>query len=184
MPITEADPDRIVGSRAGETSALWLGALVSEAFLQEEVAASAAGVLWQSGLLEALVDQGMMLTILGGTPHSAWPRGGVRAPHHAASLRGGKLTASMTGYLNFPVVKLFSQHARLRTSIRALLHERRPPAVVFSYNAGLPEAVTARWVRSEFGTPWVSVLADYPESSDPRTRLARRLALQVYGRVQ
>ncbi len=139
----------------------------------------------QIGFLEALSDQGIPVTAFGGTPHSAWPRGSVFAPAHEAWLCGGKLRTELTGYLNLPIVKLFSQHALLRRKIVRMLGDAEGrPAVVFSYNLGLPEALTGRWLQREFGVPWVCVVADYPETSDPRISRARRLAMDVYGGYQ
>lgn len=169
---------------AAEPVGMWLGQLVADEFLPTDPAASLAGNLWQSGLLEALCDQGKRLAVYGGTPHSAWPRSRLVAPDHAASLCGGKLDARMTGYLNLPLVKLFRQHALLRRLIGERIGRSGRPAVAFTYNAGYPEAATGRWLQEEHGVPWVSVLADYPESTDPRVSWARRTALDVYGGYQ
>lgn len=183
IPSLAIQPRR-KGPIRGEHTGLWLGSVVAEDFLRREPAASAAAVTWQTGLLEALVDQGIRMSIFGGTPHSAWPRGGVFAPAHRASLSGGKLSPQMTGYLNLPILKLFSQHLLLRRKITRTIRGGGRPAVVFSYNSGLPEALTGRWLQSELGVSWVCVVADYPETTDPRISFARRLALNVYGGYQ
>jgi glycosyltransferase involved in cell wall biosynthesis len=56
--------------------------------------------------------------------------------------------------------------------------------VVFSYNALSPEAPIARWLQSEFDVPWICVVADYPETSDPSVSTLRRRAPDVYGAYQ
>jgi glycosyltransferase involved in cell wall biosynthesis len=163
---------------------VWLGPIVSEARLWEDQAASPAANQWQTGLLEALCDQGKPMEPIAGVPQSAWPRGRLLARTHSTPLCRGAAVARTTGYLNLPIVKWYRQEARIRSLVERQIEAAGPPAVVLSYNAGYPEAATAQWMRSKYGIPWVCVVADAPESSDPRTSFVRRTALRAYGRYQ
>jgi glycosyltransferase involved in cell wall biosynthesis len=163
---------------------VWLGPLVSEAYLKDELAASAAGNEWQAGLLRALHEEGHSLRAIAGAPRAAWPRGRLVARGGGTTRLAAGLSAETLGYLNLPLVKLFRQQARLRRVLAEGLRRRERPSVVFSYNAGYPEAATAQWLQSTEGVPWVCVVADYPESTDPRVPAVRRAALDIYSRFQ
>jgi glycosyltransferase involved in cell wall biosynthesis len=179
-----ADASPASTGSAAPMQMLWLGSLLRPDLVRHEPAASAAGMSWQTGLLEALVDHGAKVRIHGGTPHSAWPQGRALVRAHESELCGGKLQPHMTGYVNLPVVKLFSQHRRLRHRLEGQLRRGWSPRVSFSYNPGLPEALTCRWLQAEHGVPWVCIVAEFPESSDPLISSVRRAALKVYGQYQ
>jgi glycosyltransferase involved in cell wall biosynthesis len=163
---------------------LWLGQLVSEEFLQGEIAASAAGNRWQTGLLEALAGAGRGIRVLGCTPQAAWPRGRFFAPPHEAVAAEGDVRASMSGYVNLPLLKLGSQRAVLLRAARRLVRQHGKPRVTLTYNAGMPEALTARALQDEFGIPWVCVLADFPGHTEQNRSILRTRAIQRYGHLQ
>jgi glycosyltransferase involved in cell wall biosynthesis len=163
---------------------LWLGQLVSEEFLRGEIAASAAGNRWQTGLVEALAGAGRAVRVLGCTPQAAWPRGSFFAPPHEAVTGSREVRASMSGYLNLPLLKLASQRAALLGAARQLVRRVGKPQVTLTYNAGMPEAQTARALQDEFGIPWICVLADFPGHTEQNRSRLRTQAIRRYGRFQ
>ncbi len=159
---------------------IWLGPLVSEEFLASEPAASPAANQWQANLLRALGDAGHPMAAIGGVPRAAWPAGPLIAEAPNDERKILPFQAELTGYLNLPVIKWLSLHTRLRARLTERF-QRKLPVVLFTYNAGCPETMTALWARRRFGIPWICVVADYPEASDRRVSALRRGALDRYG---
>jgi glycosyltransferase involved in cell wall biosynthesis len=158
--------------------------VVSEAFLQSGIAASPAGNRWQTGLLSALRALGRDIRIRGCTPQPAWPRGPLLARPHAGASADGLLDWSMQGYLNLPLAKLNTQYASLLRAVRRDVRREGAPSVTLSYNAGLPEAFTARWLQRELGVPWVCCVADFPIVSQASIGGLRRRLTARYARRQ
>ena len=165
-------------------TALWLGQLVSEELLHSSPAVGVAANRWQLGLLRALHGEGMEMRVRGCTPQPAWPRGPVRAGAHEGAAADRSVKWSMEGYLNLPLVKLRTQHRQLLRAVRREIRSAGPPQVAFSYNAGLPEAFTARDLQREQGIPWVCCVADFPIVSQSDIGAARRALTAAYAERQ
>jgi hypothetical protein len=176
------------GARRGKPvrkwKALWLGQMVSEEFLHRGLAASPAGNRWQTGLLTALAARGVAVDVRGCTPQPAWPVGPLRSGRHEGSAPDGNFGWSMESFLNLPIAKLLTQYGSLLKRVLADVARSGPPAVTVSYNVGLPEALTARWLQRRLGIPWVCIMADLPGSSEPGTGAVRRHMNEEYARRQ
>jgi glycosyltransferase involved in cell wall biosynthesis len=90
----------------------------------------------------------------------------------------------MQGYLNLPLAKLTTQYSSLLRAVRRDIRRAGAPSVSLSYNAGLPEAFTARWLQRELGVPWVCCVADFPIVSQASIGGVRRRLTARYARRQ
>ena len=140
-------------------SILWLGPVLGEDTLNRFLAVSPAANRWQIGLIHALQETGLQVSVVGHLPEPAWPRGWLRVKDTDGSLPPS-IQGRLTGYWNLPTWRNRSLSSGYRKLIRGLGISETSAGVVVTYNASPANVAGAAYARERYDMPWVCIVAD------------------------
>lgn len=128
-------------------------------------AISPAANRWQAGLLGALCEEGIQLTLLGHRPEPCWPRGALRVQggtsHEPLRASLPPVPRVLTGYWNLPWLRDASLAGQYCRAFQRMLDNGFRPDGVLCYNLP-PFSVAIARDAEKAGIPWVPVMADAP----------------------
>lgn len=146
---------------------LWLGGVFDEATMLSSPAVSPAANRWQMGLITALQNLNVPITVLSHLPNPLWPKGRFRLAHGVSRPSRG-LDAELIDYWNIPFLRDLSLFRSHRSALDDAARFRGPNTVLITYNADPSYVSTGLYAKHNLGMPWVCLVADgeAPEGAD------------------
>lgn len=160
---------------------LWLGPVVNEKTMLASRAVSPAANRWQRGLISAIREEGIRISILGHVPEPLWPRGRLRIAGNNGEMEPD-IGCRMLEYWNVPALRRRLLCQRYIAAFDRMCREDGKPVVVMTYNDYPQNVVVGLRAQERLNIPWVCVVADGPGSGVEFERHEERIN-RAAGRV-
>lgn len=120
---------------------------------------SPAGNRWQAGLVTALQQLDVPVTVLSHLTDPLWPRGHLRVKSEISSLPHG-VSGRLLDYWNIPFLRERSLYSSHRIALDRMAGLADPRTVLITYNASPSYTSVGLYGKRRLGIPWICVVAD------------------------
>jgi glycosyltransferase involved in cell wall biosynthesis len=145
---------------------LWLNGVFESNSSHSFPSISVAANLWQSGFLDALLEKGHSVYVIGWVPERAWPLGRFFISSKSVRLKE-TIQGKLISYLNVPILRNYLEYFLSKKVAEKYLKsgENQPDyTIVFSTLndrvKSTPSIDLAKYLKRKHGMPWVCIVAD------------------------
>lgn len=140
-------------------SILWLECVLDEVSLSRFSSVSPASNIWHKGFIQALLDIGCKVDVLGHPYEQIWPLGSRLIVWGGDANVSIDIPGKLIGYVNIPMLRKISQNFNYFFNILFFLLKNKSPEFVVTYNDSSP-ILSVKFLKLFFNFKWIAIIGD------------------------